>query len=112
MKQYEIWMADLNPRIGTEADKVRPVVIAQTNFINANHPSTIVCPLTTQVQPSANIMRVHIIPHKSNGLDKKSDIMVDQVRAIDNQRLIKKLGTIDTASASKLRDNLMILLDL
>ena len=112
MKQYEIWMADLNPRIGTETGKVRPVVITQTNLINATHPSTIVCPLTTQVQPSVNILRVHLSPNKSNGLDKKSDIMVDQVRAIDNQRLIKKVGTIDTASASKLRDNLMILLDL
>ena len=112
MKQYEIWMADLNPRLGTEAGKVRPVVIVQTNLINTAHPSTIICPITTQVQPSSNILRVHLSPNKTNGLEKKSDIMVDQVRAIDNKRLIKKLGAIDSKSAFDLKENLKIIMDL
>ena len=112
MKQYEIWMADLNPRSGTEAGKVRPVVIVQTNLINTVHPSTIVCPITTQVQPSSNILRVYLSPNKTNGLEKKSDIMVDQVRAIDNKRLIKKLGAIDSKSAFDLKENLKVIMDL
>ena len=112
MKQYEIWMADLNPRLGTEAGKVRPVVIVQTNLLNTAHPSIIICPITTRVQPSAQILRVHLVPTDANGLERKSDIMVDQVRAIDNQRLLKKLGTIDAASAYALRDNLKVLMDL
>ena len=112
MKQYEIWMADLNPRIGTETGKIRPVVIVQTNLINKEHPSTVICPITSQVQPLSNILRVHLSPNKVNGLEKKSDIMIDQVRAIDNQRLIKKVGTIDTISTSQLRENLKIIMDL
>ena len=105
-------MADLNPRIGTEAGKVRPVVIVQTNLINTVHPSTIICPITTQVQPLSDILRVHLSPNKANGLEKKSDIMVDQVRAIDNQRLIKKLGAIDSKSAFDLKENLKVIMDL
>ena len=50
MNQYEIWIADLNPQIGTEAGKLRPVLIVQTNLLyKIQHPSTIVCPITTNV---------------------------------------------------------------
>jgi mRNA interferase MazF len=51
INQYEIWIADLNPQIGTEAGKTRPVLIVQTNLLNKiPHPSTIVCPITTNIQ--------------------------------------------------------------
>ena len=43
IKQYEIWIADLNPRYDTEAGKTRPVVIVQTNLLNDLHPSTLIC---------------------------------------------------------------------
>ncbi len=46
MKQFEIWLADLNPTIGTEAGKTRPVLIIQTNLLNEiPHPSTIIIPI-------------------------------------------------------------------
>ena len=112
MKQYEIWMADLNPKIGTEAGKVRPVVVIQTNLINDSHPSTIICPITSQIQPQSHILRVHLNPDRLSGLEKKSDVMVDQVRAIDNARLIKKIGIIDSTSAYELRENLRVVMDL
>jgi len=112
VKQYEIWMADLNPKVGTEAGKVRPVVVIQTNLINDSHPSTIICPITSQIQPQSHILRVHLNPDRLSGLEKKSDIMVDQVRAIDNERLIKKIGIIDSSSAYELRENLKVVMDL
>jgi mRNA interferase MazF len=55
---------------------------------------------------------MHLIPNKTNGLEKKSDIMIDQVRAIDNQRLLKKIGLIDASSSFKLRENLKVIMDL
>jgi mRNA interferase MazF len=105
-------MADLNPKVGTEAGKVRPVVVIQTNLINDSHPSTIICPITSQIQPQSHILRVHLNPDRLSGLEKKSDIMVDQVRAIDNERLIKKIGIIDSSSAYELRENLKVVMDL
>jgi mRNA interferase MazF len=111
MKKYEVWIADLNPRIGTETGKVRPVVVVQTNFLNGVHPSSIVCPLTTNIRPGANILRVHLNSGDA-GLAQNSDIMVDQLRAIDNNRLKQKIGVLNAALQQQLDENLKIILDL
>ena len=49
LKQFDIWLADLNPRLGTEAGKTRPVVIVQTDLLNDFHLSTVICPITSKV---------------------------------------------------------------
>ena len=111
VKQFEIWIADLNPRMGTEAGKIRPVIIVQTDLLNKEHPWTIVCPITTNVKPDLEILRVHLKKSKF-GLKEDCDIMIDQVRAIDNKRLVKKVGEVDIDTADKMRENLKIVLDL
>ena len=109
IKQYDIWLADLNPTRGTEPGKTRPVVIVQTDLLNGTHLSTLICPVTTNVQPGAELLRVHL---KKNQLDKLSDILVDQIRAIDNKRLIIRLGQLNKEQQAKLQDNLRIVLDI
>ena len=109
IKQYDLWLADLNPAMGTEPGKTRPVVIVQTDLLNETHLSTLICPITTNVLPELELLRVHLNPGQ---LDKLSDILVDQVRAIDNKRLIKKLGRLTKEQQQKLRKNLMIVFDL
>jgi mRNA interferase MazF len=110
IKQYEIWLADLNPTIGTEPGKTRPVVIIQTNLLNdIPHPSTIILPITTNVNLKAEILRIHL---DNNQLNKPSDIPIDQIRAIDNKRLIKKLGKLDSKQIKLVNENLKIVLDL
>ena len=111
IKQFEIWIADLNPRIGTETGKIRPVIIVQTDLLNKEHPSTIVCPITTNVKPDTEILRVHLKKSKF-GLKEDCDIMIDQVRAIDNKRLVKKIGEVENDTANKVKENLKIVLDL
>ncbi len=108
-KQYDIWLADLNPTVGTEPGKTRPVVIIQTDLLNETHLSTIVCPVTTNVKPEAEILRVHL---KKAQLSRLSDVLVDQPRAIDNKRFIKKLGNLTSEQAMQLKENLKIVLDL
>ena len=110
IRQFEIWIADLNPRMGTEAGKIRPVIIVQTDLLNKEHPSTIVCPITTNVKPDSEILRVHLKKSKF-GLKEGCDIMIDQVRTIDNKRLVKKVGEVDSDTADKIRENLKIVLD-
>ncbi len=110
IKQFEIWIADLNPKRGTEAGKIRPVIIVQTDLLNKEHPSTIVCTMTTNVKPDSEILRVHLKKLKF-GLKEDCDIMIDQVRAIDNKRLVKKVGVVDSDTADKIRENLKIVLD-
>lgn len=109
IRQFDIWLADLNPSRGTEPGKTRPVVIVQTDLINEFHLSTLVCPVTTNVKKDIDLLRVHL---KKNQLDKLSDVLVDQIRAIDNRRFIKKLGKLTKPQKEKLKENLRIVLDL
>ena len=59
-QKFHVYTADLNPRFGTEPGKIRPVVVIQTNLLNEDHPSTIICPITTKVHPEAKILRIHL----------------------------------------------------
>ena len=112
IKRFEIWIADLNPQVGTEPGKTRPVLVVQTNLLNKiPHPSTIICPLTTNIQKDSEILRVHIKKGITN-LNENCEIMIDQVRAIDNKRLIKKIGELPDNLADKVKENLAIVLDL
>ena len=111
IKQFEVWIADLNPRMGTEAGKIRPVLIVQTGLLNSEHPSTVVCPITTNLQVESDILRVHLKKGMAK-LKENCDIMIDQVRAIDNKRLIKKVGTIPGDFEDTVKQNLRIILDL
>jgi mRNA interferase MazF len=112
INQYEIWVADLNPKIGKEPGKTRPVMVVQTNLLNSiSHPSTLVCPLTSNVNRKSNVLRVHIKSGMAN-LNQDCDILIDQLRAIDNKRLIKKIGELPESVIQLTRENLKIVLDL
>lgn len=111
IKRGHIYTADLNPRFGTEPGKVRPVLVVQTDLINTDHPSTLVCLLTSKVRPEAEILRVHLRKDEA-GLDRPSDVMVDQIRAVDNRRLKKKVGSLSPTRLSEIDEKLRIVLDL
>lgn len=109
--QYgHLYLADLNPRFGTEPGKIRPVVVVQTDSLNRHHPSTIVCPLTTKVAGFENPLRV-AIPKGVSGLSRPSDILVDQVKSIDNRRLRRKLAALPDPYLTELRQKLLLILD-
>ena len=109
IKQFDIWLANLNPGRGTAPGKTRPVVIIQSDLLNDTHLFTIVCPITSNVIPEIELLRVHL---RKNQLDQASDILVDQIRAIDNKRLIQKLGHLTPAQIQTLRQNILIVLDM
>ena len=111
INQYEIWVADLEPRFGTESGKVRPVIVIQTDLLNNLHPSTIVCPITTNVNPESEILRVHLKKGTSN-LKEDCDILVDQIRAIDNKRFTKRIGKLPENIITEIKNNISAVLDL
>ena len=107
-----IYIADLNPAHGTEPGKTRPVVVVQTDLLNqASHPSTIVCPLTTRVRKNAPLFRVPV-PKEMSGLSEDSDILVDQIRAIDNRRLRTFAGKLPPKKMVELLTSLKLILDM
>ena len=96
----EIWRANLDPPQGTEPGKTRPVLIVQAQaLLDAGHPSTLIIPLTTNVVAEAEPLRVHV--PASSGLRRGSDLLIDQLRAIDNRRLVQ--GPLARLSPSTMR---------
>src|SRR4030066_230711 len=83
----EVWLANLNPGRGTEPGKTRPVLIVQSQaLLDAGHPSTLVLPLMTRVIEDAEPLRL-CLPAQDQ-LEQDSDALVDQLRVLDNKRLI------------------------
>jgi mRNA interferase MazF len=109
LNKFHVYTADLNPRFGTEPGKVHPVIVIQTNLLNENHPSTIVCPITTKVQPEAHVLRIHLKKGEA-GLERESDIIVDQIRSIDNRRFLDHLGEISDKNKRLLLASLRIVI--
>lgn len=97
----EIWLADLDPRRGTEPGKARPVLIIQSQaLLDANHPSTVIIPLTTNVIDDAEPLRICI--SASGRMRRNSDLLIDQLRAIDNRRLVQgPIARLSNALMSK-----------
>jgi len=110
-KPFEIYLANLNPKKGHEVGKTRPVVVIHSQLIEGLLSTSIICPITTQIA-AATLLRVHI-PFQdasTTGLTEPSDIIVDQIRSIDNQRLINKLGELPPAQIEQLQKSLQTIL--
>lgn len=91
-KRGGIYLANFNPSKGTEAGKIRPCVVMQSDLLNeADHPSTTVLPLTTQLIDDAAPLRYRLASR--DNLYADSDIMLDQTRTIDNQRMTSDVLT-------------------
>jgi mRNA interferase MazF len=87
-KRGGVWLANLNPRRGTEPGKIHPVLVVQSQaLLDAEHPSTLVIPLTTRLTDNAEPLRLRL-PAQGR-LKKDSDLLLDQLRAIDNHRLVE-----------------------
>jgi mRNA interferase MazF len=111
-RRGEIWLADLNPRQGTEPGKTRPVLIVQAQaLLDAEHPSTLVVPLTTRLIEAAEPLRVRV--RASGSLKKDSDVLIDQLRAIDNRRLVRgPLSRLPLQQLEAVQNALLEVLDL
>lgn len=109
MKRFELWLANMNSNNGNVVKKIRPVVIIQTDLLNGIHESTVVCPLTTKTVDGVQLLRVQV---DSSQVDHKSDILVDQIIAIDNRKFIKKLGKLTAKQIDRLTYSLKVVLDL
>jgi mRNA interferase MazF len=108
----EVWLANLNPRRGTEPGKTRPVLIVQAQaLLDAGHPSTLIIPLTTNLIDDAEPLRIRV-PAQSS-LRHVSDLLIDQLRAIDNRRLVEgPLAQLGDALMSRVAAALREVLDL
>lgn len=87
-RQYEVYLAQLDPTIGREINKTRPCLVVSPNEMNKVIDTVIIAPMTT---------KFHLIPSRVNTVfeDKEGWVALDQIRSIDRRRLVKYLGKID-----------------
>lgn len=91
IKRGDIFYADLSPVIGSEQGGIRPVLIIQNDIGNKYSPTIIAAAITSQLEKSK--LPTHIeLSGKDYGLAKDSVILLEQIRTIDRQRLMEKIG--------------------
>ena len=93
--RFEVFLINLDPTIGSEIKKVRPCVVVSPDEMNRHIRTVIVAPMTTKGQPYPT--RVHC-----RFAGKEGHIAVDQLRAVDRSRLVKRVGKIQTATQHQL----------
>jgi mRNA interferase MazF len=108
----DVWLANLSPRHGTAPGKTRPVLVVQAQaLLSAGHPSTLVVPLTTKLVDDAEPLRVRV--RATARLSRDSDLLMDQLRAIDNRRLVRgPMARLSRAVMARVDEALMEILDL
>ena len=87
-------MANLESVNGNEQGGIRPVLILQNNIHNKHSPLTIIAPVTSKIYEKEYPTNV-FLDKKDSGLNKDSTILLNQIRAIDKRRIIKKLSSIN-----------------
>ncbi len=97
MKRYEVRWANLDPTVGGEMTKTRPVVIVSLDVLNERLQTVTICPLTSQLHPGWRTR----LPARVGR--RNAEIAVDQIRAVSKTRLGTKLGTLSETDARALR---------
>lgn len=87
----EIWLAALDPTVGSEIQKTRPCVIVSPPEMHDFLRTVTVAPMTTGSRPAP--YRISVSFRRKRGL-----ILLDQLRTLDRQRLVQRLGVVNTAT--------------
>lgn len=111
LKQFDILLANFSPTKGSEQRGTRPCIVLESNGFRDRGSITVVCPLTTNLKKLYSF-ETRIEPSKANGLSKPSKLMLRQLRVIDQNRVRKRLGSLEFKYRDSIRDSLSILFDL
>ena len=97
--RFEVYLINLDPTVGSEIKKIRPCVIVSPDEMNRHIRTVIVAPMTTKGQPYPTR-----VPCRFAG--KQGQIALDQLRAVDRARLVKRKGTIQPVAQKMVLDTL------
>ena len=93
-RQDEVWLVSLDPARGTEIQKTRPCLVISPDEMNHHLQTVIVAPITT-------ITRAYPTRVSVRFQGKRGQVALDQIRAVDRQRLVRRLGTISASTAEE-----------
>lgn len=111
VKRGDIWLVNLDPTEGHEIKKSRPAIIIQNDTGNEYSPITIIAPVTSQKLDSVHPFEV-LLTKGSSGLEKDSKALLNQIRAIDKRRLVRKLGKVNSETLYDIDEAIKISLGL
>ena len=112
LRRGEICLCSFDPTVGHEIRKTRPALIIQNDIGNRYSPLTIVAAITSRVSAVPYPVEVVVEPTAGNGLDVRSSIRLDQIRTVDRQRLVRRLGAVDSTIMAKADEAIKISLGL
>ena len=110
MKRNDIYIANLDPTIGSEISKKRPVLIVSNDINNKYSDTVTILPITSKTK-KIYPFEVEILTGQGN-LKKKSKIKANQIRTIDKRRLVQKIGSISKSIMNKVEKAILIHLDI
>jgi mRNA interferase MazF len=108
IQRGDIWIIDLEPGAHREMHKKRPALIISDNTMNQQSISVIIIPISSQIPQK--IGPEMVVVGKKEGLEKKSLLLPLFIRSIDQQRLIKKIGTLEKEKLNELIKAIKIVL--
>jgi mRNA interferase MazF len=111
-KRGEIYLTALDPTLGREIQKTRPALIIQNDVSNELSGITIVAPITSTVRFPLNPVHALLAADKNTGLSVTSVTLLNQIRAVDRVRLIKRLGVVDAETMEQVDEAIKISLGL
>ncbi len=106
VKRGEIYYADLSPVVGSEQGGVRPVLIVQNDVGNRFSPTVIAAAITSKMDKAK--LPTHVELTRSNGLQKDSVLLLEQLRTIDKTRLGARVGEVGAETMQKINNALLI----
>ena len=110
-RRGDVFLVSIDPMIGREIRKTRPALILQNDISNRYSEITIVGAITSSFRDPPHPREVVIAPGKS-GLSVRSAAILNQIRSVDRQRLVKRLGKVDAATMRRVDKALLISLGL
>jgi len=112
VRRGEIYLCSFDPTVGHEIKKTRPALVIQNDIGNRYSPLTIVAAITSTVSAVPYPVEVVVEPTMANGLESPSSIRLDQIRTVDRQRLVRRLGVLDSGAMAKVDEAIRISLGL
>lgn len=94
IEQFSVYLVSLNPTVGSEISKTRPCLVISPDEMNRHIHTVIIAPMTI-----AQKRYPTRVPCRFRG--KSGQVVLDQIRTVDRARLVKRLGTLDPATAAQ-----------
>jgi mRNA interferase MazF len=111
-RRGEIYLTALDPTLGREIKKTRPALVIQNDTSNRLSDITIVAPITSTVRFPLNPVHVMLEANRMTGLEVTSVSLLNQIRAVDRLRLIRRLGVVDDLTLERVDEAIKISLGL